>query len=305
MGNIPTTNHGLLKPEYTDTRWDVPNNSNLDAIDAILPPTGGDAGQVLAKASAADNDTEWVDGGGGGGAGLPTVIPEAIMHGNIYGGNFELDIVGGFTMSPVSCIANDGVTPLISNTGITGTFQYSGSCLNFFLVKRASSGLIEVDFSFNSNGSDITDVEALRWVFFCPYPEEPVKCIHNGDWLSFANASPMQITTDITDTWRTLNHTTLIPVDRIEAIQYGAYWSPGTQSAVGTSNPGLGLDWQGYESVIGDPPATLVGSSNPEQWGINTSQSSLMLPFSGAREFRSIDAGATSRISIRAVKMKR
>ena len=36
--------------------------------DGLGVPAGGTTGQVLAKASNADNDTEWVTGGGGGGA---------------------------------------------------------------------------------------------------------------------------------------------------------------------------------------------------------------------------------------------
>ena len=46
-----------------------------DGVDGVGVPVGGTTSQVLAKASATDHDTEWVDppsGGGGGGSIMPT-----------------------------------------------------------------------------------------------------------------------------------------------------------------------------------------------------------------------------------------
>jgi len=52
--------------------------------DSFAPgvPDGGTAGQVLAKESAQDFDTHWVDAGGGGGGGglLPDVIVNATSY---------------------------------------------------------------------------------------------------------------------------------------------------------------------------------------------------------------------------------
>ena len=68
---------------------DGTNGTNGAAgADGLGVPAGGTTGQVLAKASDTDNDTEWVDqsgGGGGGGLYAPTIQLAGTKTGNFVG----------------------------------------------------------------------------------------------------------------------------------------------------------------------------------------------------------------------------
>ena len=62
LSNGKEINVGEVKGEKGDSGRD--GNTGLNGVGV---PTGGTTGQVLAKNSNADYDTEWVNGGGGGG----------------------------------------------------------------------------------------------------------------------------------------------------------------------------------------------------------------------------------------------
>lgn len=53
-----------------------PGEPGADGTNGVGVPNGGTTGQVLAKASGADYDTEWVTGGGGGGSNPPFPISD-------------------------------------------------------------------------------------------------------------------------------------------------------------------------------------------------------------------------------------
>lgn len=302
MANIPTAKHGLLKPEYQDGRWDIPSNTNLDTIDNALPPLGGAIGQVLTKTSASNYDAAWADAAGGGGGGvLPLVIPEAIMTGNIYGGNITYDIWGGFVVDPVSCVADDGVTQLFSSLPLAGSFYTDTAPPNIFILMR-TDGTIEVNWSVLSDGSDLVDTIAKRWLGFCPDGYEPPALVHNGAWMTFADNTLCRFPETINDAWASVDHSLKVPVDRIELIQYGTYYQFDPASLIVT-NPIASNN--AYESVIAQFPDSELDENFPDQWGVSNTQASTILPFKADRQFRTVDTGAEGGISVRAVKMKR
>ena len=58
-----TDKHGLVYPSESDEIADYPATAKTSAekIDQALPPTGGNADQVLAKVSGSDYATAWID----------------------------------------------------------------------------------------------------------------------------------------------------------------------------------------------------------------------------------------------------
>jgi hypothetical protein len=67
LDGISSTLAATLAPFYQ-------GDPGADGADGVGVPVGGTSGQVLAKASATDYDTEWVDqSGGGGGFASPTI----------------------------------------------------------------------------------------------------------------------------------------------------------------------------------------------------------------------------------------
>lgn len=59
---------GIQGPEGPAGQDGAPGQDGADGAPGVGVPTGGTTGQVLAKASSTDYDTEWVNAGGGGGA---------------------------------------------------------------------------------------------------------------------------------------------------------------------------------------------------------------------------------------------
>ena len=64
----PQGPQGIQGPEGPAGQDGAPGQDGADGAPGVGVPTGGTTGQVLAKASSTDYDTEWVNAGGGGGA---------------------------------------------------------------------------------------------------------------------------------------------------------------------------------------------------------------------------------------------
>lgn len=83
-------------------------------------PAGGTTGQVLAKASAADGDTEWVTGGGGGGG--PTISPgdeKKVIQVNADSDAYELvpsQNVSANSVSLLSLLTDAEATSVLAGT---------------------------------------------------------------------------------------------------------------------------------------------------------------------------------------------
>ena len=82
-----------------DLEYVILDTFNLDDYAAV--PTGGDDGQVLAKASDDDFDVEWVDGGGG-------EVEEEVLYEDTTDRTFTVTVWNTLTMSRGLSAADDG-----------------------------------------------------------------------------------------------------------------------------------------------------------------------------------------------------
>jgi hypothetical protein len=91
-------------------------------------PTGGAAGQLLRKASAADYDTEWFTGSGGGG------IADSFetVSKNLAAQDATLNYTG------------DDLTSVVYSGGVTKTLNYTGDDLTSVVLSGATPGGIDL-----------------------------------------------------------------------------------------------------------------------------------------------------------------
>ena len=118
QGAVETRKELTLPVQVRPAREDIdptePEQQQIDELVELLNnavimaiPTGGDEGQVLAKKSNDDYDTEWVDQTGGGGGGTIVVVPTVTDTNPVYDGTQK---------SPT-------ITRDTEHTTITGTYE--------------------------------------------------------------------------------------------------------------------------------------------------------------------------------------
>lgn len=299
MPNTPTPKHGLLKPTYQDTRWDIPGNTNYDTIDTALPPKAGSTGQVLTKASITDYDYTWADGGTGGGGSTPAVIPEALLTDNIYGGYCTFDPWGGFEVSPFSCMADDGITQLYINSTFYGGFQNTNTVAHVWAVKYDTDEIAVYD-GQQSNGSDLpANVVAKRWIGMTALNGSgaALKQTIAGDWVLYSDPAETQLGA-LTTAFTSIDHSAFLYMPRVEKILYGTYFTSGTAGKVITS-----MDSSIIESVVGQPPAAYVDGSSVDGWGLSDSDAAIWLPHNDNRVFAT--AADSAGLLLRGIKWRR
>lgn len=79
-----------------------------DGADGVGVPTGGASGQILAKTTATDFDTHWIDPPTGGGADLPPVGGEGDVLTTVDGAWIAAPAQGGSTAREVTGVASSG-----------------------------------------------------------------------------------------------------------------------------------------------------------------------------------------------------
>jgi len=127
--------------------------AGADGADGVGVPAGGTTGQVLAKASATDYATEWVDQSGGGGSPGGSDTQVQFNDGGAFGGDAGLAFnktsgsltVGGKTVTTTAPVADltqtwnaSGTTFTGFNLNVTDTASAAGSLLADFQVGGVS-----------------------------------------------------------------------------------------------------------------------------------------------------------------------
>jgi hypothetical protein len=110
----------------------IPGNDGQDGADGLGVPTGGASGQVLAKASNADNDTEWVNAASGTGSGelIDDTSPQ-------LGGN--LDTLGRSITTSTGNLVLDGDI-VINGASKLRAFNIKGAGINGRLSIQGNAG---------------------------------------------------------------------------------------------------------------------------------------------------------------------
>src|SRR4030095_6840084 len=132
-------------------------------------PTGGTAGQLLAKNTATDYDTLWVtsSGGGGGGPSIPVIIAEGGTGATTaVGARTNLDVFskseiqGGIALSP---------GPLLANGAAMQTHNVAGTPVNAFYMTNADdlhigAGLAAGKRIILANSIAIVHIQGAMWM---------------------------------------------------------------------------------------------------------------------------------------------
>lgn len=130
-----------------------------DGSDGVGVPAGGDAGQVLAKASAADHDTHWVNqSGGGGGSATPTLVFTALNNVPPAANYATLDTRNGHPVLDFDGSSNEsavfgGVLPAgYGGGGLTVDLHYA--------MTEATSGDIDWDVAIERIGDQHQNLDS-------------------------------------------------------------------------------------------------------------------------------------------------
>lgn len=117
-----TGEQGPVGPQGAQGTIGPKGDTGADGAPGVGVPTGGTAGQVLAKVSSTDYDTEWVDQTGGGsstpGEDGGYYQPSVDTSGNLTWTASKDDmpaVAGSNIMGPKGDTGNDGVTPHIGS----------------------------------------------------------------------------------------------------------------------------------------------------------------------------------------------
>jgi hypothetical protein len=128
---------------------DVNITQNVDAV-----PAGGTTGQILAKNSNTDYDTEWITGGGGGGGGSDENYTTAEKN--------KLASITAIFTTALETAYNSAVTWISANG--TNLINHLGLTNNPHSVTKAQVGLGNVPDLDTSTTANITDSTNKRFV---------------------------------------------------------------------------------------------------------------------------------------------
>ncbi len=155
MANTLTPIHSLKKPAWKDGRWDVPTNDDWDLVDGLLPPKGGDTGDVLTKTSDLDNEVAFLPpSGGGGGLAWETTAVDTVPAENGK----------GYLIDTTASGCNVGL-PASPEVGWTiGIGDWKGTCEDHSIVIIPDTGDLIMgsaeSLELNTNNQNITLVYA-------------------------------------------------------------------------------------------------------------------------------------------------
>ena len=151
LSNGKEINVGEVKGEKGDSGRD--GNTGLNGVGV---PTGGTTGQVLAKNSNADYDTEWVNGGGGGGAITSVASADGTVIVSTMSGDVDLSVPA--TTNVVCLVRNATGATLTKGTVvyINGAIGQHPTVTKAIATGDATSaqtlGVMKDDLANNSNG---------------------------------------------------------------------------------------------------------------------------------------------------------
>lgn len=144
---------------------DKVTGTGADGADGVGVPTGGTTGQVLAKASATDYDTGWVDASSGGGSGTveSVVAGTGITVDDTDPANPVVSATGSSSGPREALFKLSGT--LTASTGITRLYNDTGAAWTISSVRATvetapSGGTVVID--VNIDGTTIFTTQANR-----------------------------------------------------------------------------------------------------------------------------------------------
>jgi len=237
--------------------------------------------------------------------GLLYPVPSGvIVTGNMYGLEFGMD-----SDSPTDTVyvkagmcydsTNTVQMTLASGTTVSITAGNPSVLYHLFLCYDGTD--TEVKFASNEDGSDLTSWDYKRWLGFIRTNSSGEICAFtfNGDAIRWHKAKENYLVKNIGNTslYGPVDHSDMIPVDRVSMIIYSAGFS-------GTSNPLVVKDSSGNVLYfVSQTKAISESNTNNGSWGNESHQKMGFMPFDKDVYFQ---AGGTSvDILIHAVMIKR
>lgn len=232
--------------------------------------------------------------------------------------NADTDTAHDVSVAAGVCLSSDGDTIMEHDTamvkridaawsaGTTNGGMLSGSVAadtlyDFYAIYKESDG--SVDFGWLARGTDITanypsGYTKHRWLRYHLTDSSANIChtVQRGNYISHSIASDWVLSASVGTSYASIDHTGMIPTDRVEAIQYGA------QDVTNTAQVYASNDGTNVAFVVATTNATVTDTA-AGVWGHPEHQKTGFQPFHSDREFKS--AGGTNGVLIQAVKLRR
>lgn len=180
---------GIAGPAGADGSNGLDGAPGADGADGVGVPAGGTTGQILAKNTATDHDTGWIDAPTGGGPGGDIILPPA----------FSIDVSGDADAAPVE----SDTGPALTNTGVTiagGLMVFDGA--DFIEVPNPTLLLGTKDFTLTLNKVNfdvLSGAQGLACIYYSTPNQRSLLFRTNGSslevWTSPTGSTPTNMYT--------------------------------------------------------------------------------------------------------------
>lgn len=229
----------------------------------------------------------------------PFIPPQnGFITGGIYGGELVYNTTSSINIKGFSCYSDESTTELKKDDITPLSISTSPNTIyNIFAVKT-DSGVITCMYDVNIDGSGLSSITAKRWLGFVRVNGSSEICgfTMQGDFINFHVASDNVLSTSIGTTYSSVDHSDLLPIERIELIEYG------TRDPSGNYYMHASDDGGNTVSFFVGVSASRHDDDSRDSWAINATQKASLKPFLSTRMFT---ANITSDLLCQAVKLKR
>lgn len=306
--------------DAVQTGWPVDNISSFGTIHAsnvIFDPY-----DFVTSTNVQDAMEEIIDaiGDGDNWGAMPTGVE---LEGSIVGmelSNNSTDADHDIDISAGTCMNSDNTQQMTLSTAITKQIDAAwaagddaGGMLNgtvgastyyhVYALWKAADSSVDVGFLDPSDTLSTylpSGYTKFRWLGFVRTNSSSNVCgfIMTNDYIAWDTASENVLSTGITTSYATVDHTSFLPTSRVKEILYGVRDATEDAAAhIYTSDDGTNASWH-----LGRANAT-VTDTDEDVWYYPSNSSQNMIPFTTAREFKS--GAGTLDLLVHAVRVRR
>lgn len=184
---------------------------------------------------------------------------------------------------------------------LTGSVA-ANALYDFYALYKTSDG--SIDFGWLPRGTDITanyptGYSKHRWLRYYLTDASSNLCstTQSGDYISHDKASDWVVSSGITTSYATVDHTSFIPTDRVDMIKYGVRDTVTGSAHILASDDGANVAFDAGTTYV------TATDTNGDAWGYGSQQGGGLHTFNASREFKSTTG--TVDLLIHMTKMRR